>query len=90
VKYIGSYAAVLNGFDALVFTAGIGENDPQLRWDVCQRLSFLGIELEPLLKDARAGVISKPGTAPAVLVVPTNEELMIARETARVLRGRVV
>ncbi len=85
VKYIGAYAAVLNGFDALVFTAGIGENVPLVRARVCEQLTYLGIQLDPAQNKAHALIISKPGSAPAVMVIPTNEELMIARETLRIL-----
>ncbi len=85
VKYVGAYAAVLNGFDGLIFTAGIGENVPRVRALVCEKLAFLGINLDPARNKANELRISRPGAAPAVLVVPTNEELMIVRETARLL-----
>ncbi|MFA7158223.1 MAG: acetate kinase [Kiritimatiellia bacterium] len=85
VKYIGAYAAVMNGFDALVFTAGIGENVPLIRSRVCSKLGFLGVKIDETRNKARELVISESDTKPAVLVVPTNEELMIARETIRVM-----
>ncbi|MBU0713984.1 MAG: acetate kinase [Verrucomicrobia bacterium] len=85
VKYIGAYAAVLNGFDALIFTAGIGENVSLVRAMVCEQLTYLGIYLDPALNKANALTISREGSLPAVLVIPTNEELMIARETLRIL-----
>lgn len=85
VKYIGAYAAVLNGFDALIFTAGIGENAPKVRAMVCDKLTFLGICIDPERNKANDVIISKAETHPAVLVIPTNEELMIARETLRIL-----
>lgn len=85
VKYIGAYAAVLNGFDALIFTAGIGENVSLVRAMVCEQLTYLGIHLDPALNKANALTISREGSLPAVLVIPTNEELMIARETLRIL-----
>ncbi|MFH1969971.1 MAG: acetate kinase [Verrucomicrobiota bacterium] len=85
VKYIGAYAAVLNGFDALIFTAGIGENVSLVRTMVCKQLTYLGIHLDPALNKDNALTISQKGALPAVLVIPTNEELMIARETARIL-----
>jgi len=85
VKYIGAYAAVLNGFDALIFTAGIGENVPLVRAMVCEQLTYLGIHLDPALNKDHALIISQKGALPAVLVIPTNEELMIARETLRIL-----
>ena len=85
VKYIGAYAAVLNGFDALIFTAGIGENVPLVRTMVCAQLTYLGIRLDPALNKANALTISREGSLTAVLVIPTDEELMIARETLRIL-----
>ncbi len=85
VKYVGAYAAVLNGFDALIFTAGIGENVPLVRELVCAQLTYLGVHLDPALNQARALTISRPGSLPAVLVIPTNEELMIVRETLQIL-----
>ncbi len=87
VKYIGAYAAVLNGFDALVFTAGIGENCSKLRASVCNRLGCLGITLDPAKNKANEHIISKESSSPIVMAVPTNEELMIARETMRVLEA---
>ncbi len=89
-KYIGAYYAVLPRTDALVFTGGIGENAAELRADVCSTLPHLGIRLDP---DANAAAVRRheprridDGSAPvAVLVVPTNEELQIARETVRLL-----
>ena len=86
VKYIGAYAAVLNGFDALVFTAGIGENVPCIRSQVCGRLEFLGVTVDAARNKANEMIISQDGASPVVMVVPTNEELMIARETESVLR----
>ena len=84
-KYIGAYAAVLGGVDALVFTAGVGENDPLVRRLACQNLAFLGVELDEVRNQARApGLreISPAGARVKVLVVPTNEELEIARQCA--------
>ncbi len=85
VKYVGAYAAVLNGFDALIFTAGIGQYASRVRSLVCEKLTFLGVRMDEARNEANEGNISEPGTQPAVLVIPTNEELLIARETARVL-----
>lgn len=85
VKYVGAYAAVLNGFDALVFTAGIGENVPMLRRRVCEKLAFLGIELDPVKNKGNELIISRNSNRPKVMVIPTNEELMIARQTIEVL-----
>lgn len=85
VKYIGAYAAALNGFDALIFTAGIGENVPRVRAMVCESLGFLGLQLDPARNKAGERIISRDGAAPLAMVIPTNEELMIARETYRIL-----
>ena len=82
-KYIGAYAAAMGGIDALVFTAGIGENSGSIRMRICKGLEFLGIEIDPE-KNKISGKeidISKENTATKVLVIPTNEELMIARDT---------
>lgn len=87
VKYVGAYAAVLNGFDALIFTAGIGENVPQVRAMVCEKLAYLGLQLDPQRNNSGALAISREGCRPAALVIPTNEELMIARETVRILKS---
>jgi acetate kinase len=89
-KYIGAYAAALGGLDALVFTGGIGENDPETREKVCQSLSFLGLEIEPELNSGSRGkelIISKPSSKISVVVVPTNEELVIALDTQRIVQN---
>jgi len=83
-KYIGAYAAAMNGIDAIVFTAGIGENSWQLRERVCSNLTYLGVELDREANRTRSDKdrrISKEGSKVDVLVIPTNEELMIARDT---------
>ncbi|NIK77649.1 acetate kinase [Paenibacillus castaneae] len=87
-KYIGAYAAAMNGLDTLVFTAGVGENSVVFRQAVCEGISFLGVELDHARnaerrKDARE--ISTEGSRVKVLVVPTNEELLIARDTYRIV-----
>lgn len=85
-KYVGAYAAAMGGIDALVFTAGIGENSPIIRAMICAELEFLGIELDPRKNEQAVGaemVISQPAARTAVLVVPTNEEKMIALDTMR-------
>ncbi|MDR1386698.1 MAG: acetate kinase [Propionibacteriaceae bacterium] len=84
VGYIGSYIAILGGLDVLVFTAGVGENDQDVRQAACQRLVHLGCWLDPVANQApNTGprVISTPDSPVTVLVVPTNEELAMARET---------
>ncbi|MFZ5983789.1 MAG: acetate kinase [Acidobacteriota bacterium] len=87
-KYIGTYAASMNGVDAIVFTAGIGENDARVREVACSNLDYLGIHLDPKKNESpeREKVISSSASKVDVLVVPTNEELMIARETVRVVQ----
>ncbi|AAT88358.1 acetate kinase [Leifsonia xyli subsp. xyli] len=81
--YIGAYTALLGGLDALTFTAGVGENDPDLRAAACKGLGVLGIQLDPERNAARspgARIVSADGSPVTVLVVPTNEELEIARQ----------
>ena len=84
-KYIGAYSAVLEGLDILAFTGGIGENGIRIRQSVCQGLEYLGIRLDPARNQVRGrdAVISADGSKVAVLVILANEELVIARETAR-------
>lgn len=84
-KYVGAYAAILNGFDALIFTGGIGENSARIRTLVCEKLGFLGIEIDAAKNRANEIIISRNAAGPKALAVPTNEELMIARETLRLL-----
>jgi acetate kinase len=89
-KYIGAYAAVLNGLDAVVFTAGVGENDARTRELVCTDMDFLGIRLDAEKNAARGGGLREISTADSrvkVLVVPTNEELEIARQCYELLGG---
>lgn len=82
-KYVGSYTAAINGVDNIVFTAGIGENSAIVRTMVCKYLGYLGIEIDEELNGKRGQeiIISTPESKVKVLVVPTNEELAIARET---------
>ena len=88
IKYIGAYVAEMDGADAICFTAGMGENSPIVRSMVCDSLSFLGIELDQEANNKRGEeiVISKPGSGVSVLVIPTNEELAIARETCAIVK----
>ena len=89
-KYIGSYAAAMGGLDVVVFTGGIGENSDVTRAGICEELEFMGIEIDPLLNDGLRGeerVISKVGSRVKVIVVPTNEELMIAIDTQSIVYG---
>ncbi|MCM1125995.1 MAG: acetate kinase [Lachnospiraceae bacterium] len=88
VKYIGAYAAVMNGVDAICFTAGIGENNPFIRNMICSHLEYLGIAIDEA-ENAKRGedtVISTPESRTKVLVIPTNEELAIARETLALIK----
>lgn len=84
-QFIGSYATVLDGVDAITFTAGIGTHSTYVRAKVCSKLSFLGVKLDVEANEHGTGerIISTPDSKVAVTVVPTNEELMIARETVR-------
>jgi acetate kinase len=91
-KYLGAYAAVLNGLDAVIFTAGVGENDVLVRERTCQHLDFLGILLDPEKnrqpsKELRE--INTPGARVKVLVIPTNEELEIATECYTLLQEKL-
>ncbi len=83
--YVGNYLAQLNGADALVFTAGIGENDPAVRADICSGLTNLGFKIDPERNKAGETVISADDSAIKILLIPTNEELVIARDTARLV-----
>ena len=88
-KYIGALSAVLGGLDTLVFTGGIGERAAPVRWMICHGLDYLGIRLDPRNNDANAGIISTNNSPCTVRVIPTNEDLMIARHTrALLLKGR--
>ena len=80
-KYLGALAAVLGGLDTLIFTGGIGENAPPVRWRICQDMEFLGIRLDPSRNDANAPIISLSDSPTSVRVMKTDEELMIARHT---------
>jgi acetate kinase len=87
-KSVGAFSAIMGGLDAVVFAGGIGENSPRVRRDVCRGLEFLGLHLDEE-KNRETGrsdrVISGPSSKVAVLVVYTNEEIVVARETIRVL-----
>lgn len=84
-REVGSLAAALGGIDALVFTAGIGENSRSIRARICERLGWMGIELDPARNQANDRVISTDRAATPVLMIPTNEELVIARAARAVL-----
>ena len=82
-KFIGSYAAVMNGLDAVIFTGGIGENAPNCREEVCENMEYLGIKIDKAANDFKGELkkISTPDSKVEVWVIPTNEELAICRET---------
>ncbi len=87
-KYIGSYAAAMGGIDLLIFTGGVGENSDSNRKGICEGLEFLGIELDEQINAGSRGkemTISKKNSKVKVMVVPTNEELMIAIDTQRII-----
>ncbi|WP_053956961.1 acetate/propionate family kinase [Inediibacterium massiliense] len=87
-KYIGSYVALLGGADVLVFTAGLGENSISNREDICKGLEFMGIEVDPAKNNIRGkdAVVSTDNSKVKVLVIPTNEELMIAQDTLELVK----
>jgi len=87
LRFIGSYIAVLGGVDAIVFTAGVGENSAGLRKDLCERLSYLGITLDEEANKKRGETIeiTTPDSKVKVFVIPTNEELVIAQDTIRLI-----
>jgi acetate kinase len=93
-KYIGAYLTAMNGADAIIFTGGIGENSPEVRARICDGLQWIGIEVDEELNRShiggREGLISREGSRRAVYVIPTDEELLIARDTVRcVLKERL-
>jgi acetate kinase len=84
-KYIGAYTAAMGGLDALVFTGGIGENSKEVREEVCKDMEFLGIELDELKNQNNDEIISKEHSKVSVMRIPTNEELVIALDTAKIV-----
>ena len=89
-KFIGSYTAVMNGVDCLVFTAGLGENSPETREAVCTNLDYLGIKLDTSKNKVRGKAVdlSAEGSRVKVFVIPTNEELMIARDVREIVKNK--
>ena len=88
-KYVGSYAAAMNGVDCIAFTAGIGENDDYVREQVCSYLGYLGVDFDKEVNTGLRGKeqeLTKPGSKVRVFVIPTNEELAIARETLALVK----
>ncbi|SHF36177.1 MULTISPECIES: acetate/propionate family kinase [Caloramator] len=88
-KYIGAYTAAMGGLDVLVFTAGLGENSPETRFEVCKNMEYLGIKVDAEKNKVRGKIqeISTEDSRVKVFVIPTNEELMIARDTVEIVRG---
>ncbi len=87
-KWIGSFAAALGGLDTLIFTGGIGENAPLIRWRICEGMEFVGLSLDPSLNDANAAIVSRKDNPVTVRVMKTNEELVIARQTYDLIFGQ--
>ena len=89
-QYVARYAAVMNGVDLVIFTGGVGENQINIRKGICEHLEFLGLDLDAEANEVRSEerLITKPGSKVTAYVIPTNEELMIARETKRLVEGK--
>lgn len=88
-KFIGSYAAIMNGLDAVIFTGGIGENSWEVRGGVCTDMDYLGIKIDHELNKTVRGTLTKLSTEDSrvdVWVIPTNEELLIARDTLALIK----
>lgn len=91
VKYIGAYAAAMGGLDMIVFTGGIGENDPYTRRDVSKKLAYFGVDFDDNANDGVRGkdvILTKPGSKVKVVAVTTNEELVIATDTMNIVKNR--
>ena len=87
VKFIGAYTAAMGGLDAIVFTAGIGENDKGLRARVCEAVSFLGVDFDADKNAANETELTKAGSKVKVFMIPTNEELVIAKDTEAIVKA---
>lgn len=87
-SYIAKYAVAMNGVDYIIFTGGIGENQINIRKGICEQLKFMGVEIDIEANNIRSEekVISKPESKVKVYIIPTNEELMIAKETLRLVK----
>ena len=87
-KYIGAYTAAMNGVDAIAFTAGVGENDKVARKTICSYLGYLGVEIDDQANDVRGKetLISSENSKVKVMLLPTNEELAICRETVALVK----
>src|SRR5665647_3934442 len=92
-KYIGAYAAAMGGVDILIFTGGIGENGSETRETICRDLEFLGLEFDKQVNEGARGkelIISKKKSRITVMVVPTNEEYVIASDTRYIVEHHIV
>lgn len=89
-KWIGGYAAVLDGLDTLVFTGGIGEHAAEIREEICSGLNYLGVEIDPARNASSSGIISSAKNTCTVRVTPTDEDLMVARHTLHLLQSRTL
>jgi len=90
-KVVGSYVAAMNGVDAIIFTAGIGENSKDTRASICEYFTYLGCYLDKEANSARGKetVISTPDSKVKLLIIPTNEELVIARDAQEIVSGLI-
>jgi acetate kinase len=87
-KYIGSYAAAMEGVDVVVFTGGVGENGPESREAICKGFEYMGLDFDQEVNFGKRGkeiIITKPGSKVVTMVIPTNEELVIATDTMRIV-----
>ena len=84
-KYLGAYAAAMGGLDAFVFTGGIGENSAEVRTEVCKNMEFLGLRIDEEKNQAKAEIISADNSGVPILRIPTNEELVIALDTSKIV-----
>ena len=89
-KYIGAYAAAMNGVDIIVWTAGVGENQEGVRWDSCQGLEYLGVKMDKERNHVRSKeqILSADDSKVKVVMIPTDEEIVIARDTLAIVEGR--
>ena len=90
-KYIGAYAAAMGGVDVIIFTGGVGENGPETREAICEGLEYMGVKFNKKINDglrSKLTDISMPDSKVKVLVVPTNEELVIARDTLKIIESK--
>ena len=86
-QYVARYAAVMNGVDLVIFTGGVGENQINIRKGICEQLKFMGVEIDVEANQVRSEekLISKPSSKVKIYIIPTDEELMIAKETKRLV-----